>query len=192
MPIAWTSVKARLDSLALKIRTASAPVISDARVATVGSTASRSSDDTTARPTSSSTFSSATDWARSRVRSLTFCSSWEYEPCNSVAMKLNCVGELFEFVGRLDVDALAKIAGAQSARTGLQGADRHQHVAGEEASREHGDDQAERDQRCVAQQQIVERQARLAERLFEEHVPFQVRDQFRRGQDRAAVDTGAG
>src|SRR5258707_4609271 len=55
--------------------TASAWVISSAREATVGSTALRSSEEDTARPTSSSTFNSLIDCARSRVRSSTLDSS---------------------------------------------------------------------------------------------------------------------
>src|SRR5581483_2132369 len=92
--------------------------------------------------------------------------------------EVELVGELFELVRRLDVDALGKVAGAEPVRAGLQRPDRYQHVAGEKASRQHGDDKAERNQRGVAQEQIIERQSRLADGLFEEYKPLQVRDQL--------------
>src|SRR5690242_17457413 len=90
------------------------------------STASRSSDELMARPVSSSTFSLLTDWARSRVRSSTFCSR-RVGFLQLARHPVEMVGEFLHLVACPHLDAVTEFVGPELARAGLQLSYRNDH-----------------------------------------------------------------
>ena len=97
------------------------------------------------------------------------------------------VGEFFQFVRGVHVDAVAEIAGAEPPRAGAQRRDRDQHPPRQQRAGEDRDRKAERDQQRDPQQLIADRRQRLRGRLLEEHDPAEFRHRARRGQHRMAV-----
>ena len=102
------------------------------------------------------------------------------------------VGELFQLVGSVHVDAMAEIAGAEPPRAGAQRGDRDQHAPRQQRAGADRNDQAEPDQERNPHQLVADRRQRLAGRLLEEHVPAELRHRACRGQHRTALGIGAG
>ena len=105
--------------------------------------------------------------------------------------RVELLGELFQLVIAVDLDALAEIAGAEPARAGAQRVDRHQHAPRHHGACDDRDDQAEPDQERDAHQLVADRGERGRGRLLEEHGPAELRHHGGRGQHRMAVDVGA-
>ena len=101
------------------------------------------------------------------------------------------IGELFQLVVGVDVDAMAEIAGAEPPRAGRERGDRDQHAAGQKSAGQDRDHEAEADQKRAAQQLVADRRQRLRGRLLEEHDPAEFRHRAGRGQHRMAVGVGA-
>ena len=101
------------------------------------------------------------------------------------------IGEFFQLVLGVDVDAMAEIALAETARAAAQCRDRDQHAAGEHGAGEARHHQPEHDQEHDPRQLIADRRQRLGRRLLEEHVPAEFRHGAGGGQHRIAVGVAA-
>ena len=108
-------------------------------------------------------------------------------PLQLVCHAVEMVGEIRDLILRLHFDAMAEIARLQLLGTDLQGANRNDHFSRQEHAGQHGQEHAQRQQPRGAEQQIVDRLKRLAQRLLEEHVPLHSRHRGRGGQDRASI-----
>ena len=73
-------------------------------------------------------------------------------------------------------EAMAEVAAADALGAFLHGADRHHHAARQQRRRGAGDQQAEHQQREVAQAGVDHRLLRLRRRQLDEHDPVQRRD----------------
>ena len=102
------------------------------------------------------------------------------------------VGELFQLVLGVDVDAVTEIAGAEPPRAGAQRRDRNQHPARQQRTGKDRNRKPKSDQERDPHQLVADRRQGLRRRLLEQHGPAELRHRARRGQNRMAVGVGAG
>jgi hypothetical protein len=94
------------------------------------------------------------------------------------------IGQRFQLVARLDLEAVTEVAAAHALSPCLQGPDRHHHAPGQQGAGKPGNEQAQDEKRQGAQTGVDHRLLRLRQRQLDEHQPVQRRNRRIGGQDR--------